>query len=126
MHALKKEVAGTGKKERKNGRIRPRESEAPFNTCNRRGTPNYMKPLGNNGEIEFLRSEAITGLTFSRIALRSTDQEKTDRNRANARKAYDALLHFLPRVSDTSEIWEEIRTTVAELKSNLQQLGEEV
>ena len=85
-----------------------------------------MKPVENNGEIEFLRAEALTGLTFSKIALGSNDQEKTERNRANARKAYDSLLHFLPRVSDKSEIWEEIRARVAELKSNLQQLGEEV
>jgi len=79
-----------------------------------------------NGEIEFLRAEALTGLTFSKIALGSRHPEKTDRNRAKARKAYDTLLRFMPQHNATSEAWVEIRVKVAELKSNLQQLGEEV
>src|SRR5215467_3642846 len=82
-----------------------------------------MKKMDNNGEHEFLRAEVQTGLTFSKIALQSRHQEKTDRNRANARKAYDCLLRFMPRVTPTTGEWGEIRASVAELKSNLQQLG---
>jgi len=78
-----------------------------------------LKKMDNNGELEFLRAEAQTGLTFSKIALQSRHQEKTDRNRANARKAYDCLLHFMPRVTPTTGEWDEIRASVAELKSNL-------
>jgi len=84
-----------------------------------------MKSMENVG-IEFLRAEALAGLTFSKIALQSRYQEKKDRNRAKARKAYDTLLRFMPRHHATSEAWVEIRAKVAELKSNLQQLGEEV
>ena len=69
-----------------------------------------------NGGIEFLRAEALAGRTFSRIALESRYQEKTDRNRANARKAYDTLLRFMPRDNATPEV-EEIRAKVAELQS---------
>src|SRR5215475_4767657 len=57
--------------------------------------PDYMKDT-EKGEIESLRAEALTGLTFSKIAPRSHPQEKTDRNRAKARKAYDTLLGFMP------------------------------
>lgn len=91
----------------------------------REWNPEYVKTI-ENGEIEFLRAEALTGLTFSKIALHSRQQQKTDRNRANARKAYDCLLRFMPREHPTLGAWEEIKARVAELKSNLQQLGEDV
>jgi len=77
-----------------------------------------------NREIQFIRAEVLTGLTFAKIALGSRHQEKTDRNRANARKAYDTLLRFMPRDNATPGAWEEIRAQVEELKSHLQQLGE--
>jgi hypothetical protein len=54
-------------------------------------------------EVEFLRTELRTGLTLSAIALRGGDKSRVDRNRVNARKAYDALLHFIPKVPLTSE-----------------------
>src|SRR5215469_2030899 len=88
--------------------------------------PSGMKLVEGNGELEFLRAEARTGLTFSNIALGSHYQEKTARNRANARKAYDTLLRFMPRDPASPGASEEIRAKVAELKSDLQQLGEEV
>ena len=79
-----------------------------------------------SGEIEFLRAEAQTGLTFAKIALSSRHQDKIDRNRANARKAYDTLLRFSPHGNATPEGWEDIKAKIEELKSHLQQLGEEV
>lgn len=79
-----------------------------------------------NGEMEFLRAEAQTGLTFAKIALSSRHQDKIARNRANARKAYDTLLHFLPQGHTSPEEWEDIKAKIGELKSHLQQLGEEV
>jgi len=88
--------------------------------------PDFMKSMKNNGELEFLRAEALTGLTFSRIALGSHYQDKKDRNRINARKAYDCLLRFMPRDDATSEVLRGIKAKIAELKSLLQQLGEEV
>ncbi|HKR85113.1 MAG TPA: hypothetical protein VJS37_13230, partial [Terriglobales bacterium] len=47
-------------------------------------------------ETQFLRTELLAGLNFSKIARDSKDELKIERNRANARKAYDALLHFIP------------------------------
>ena len=84
-----------------------------------------MKKM-ENVEMEFLRAEALAGLTFSKLALESRYQEKTDRNRAKARKAYDTLLRYMPRDNTKPVVSEEIRTKVAELKAQLQQLGEEV
>jgi len=76
--------------------------------------------------VQFLRTELIAGLTFSKIALRSKNAAKADRNRINARKAYDALLHFTPETSLSSEDAKEINAKMAQLRANLQQLGEDV
>jgi hypothetical protein len=77
-------------------------------------------------EVEFLRTEVRTGLTLSAIALRGGDKSRVDRNRVNARKVYDALLHFIPKVPLTSEEAGEINVKLAELKSELRLLGEDL
>ena len=52
--------------------------------------------------IGFMRTEISMGLTFAKIASGAGDQtQKRERNRANAQKAYAALLKFLPRLSLT-------------------------
>ena len=53
--------------------------------------------------VEFLRTELATGLTFSRIALEAKHESKVARNRVNARRAYDTLLHFTPGTSLSAE-----------------------
>ena len=53
----------------------------------------------NASGIEFMRTEIGMGLAFAKVARRAADQtQKRDRNRANAQKAYDAVLKFLPRL----------------------------
>ena len=84
-----------------------------------------MKNIAS-GEIDFLRAEAQTGLTFAKIALSSRHQDKIARNRANARKAYDTLVRFLPQGNATPEGRKEVKAKIAELKSLLQQLGEDI
>jgi len=76
--------------------------------------------------VQFLRTELIAGLTFSRIALQAKHAAKIDRNRANARKAYDALLHFTPETSIPVKDATEIHSKMAQLKADLQKLGEDV
>jgi hypothetical protein len=77
-------------------------------------------------ELGFLRAELQTGLTLARIALDSPRRDTILRNRANARKAYDVLLRFIPKVSLTPDEAKEINSGVQELGSKLRQLGEEV
>ena len=77
-------------------------------------------------EVEFLRSELHTGLTLTRIALDASNRDKTDRNSANARKAYDAVLRFIPKVSLSNDETTELRTKLDQLKAELQMLGEEI
>ena len=78
-------------------------------------------------ENEFLRVELETGLMFSRIAREARNQDKRDRNCAQARRAYDALLHFIPKIPKGNFVSSDIlRRGLAQLKSELQHLGEAV
>jgi acetylornithine/succinyldiaminopimelate/putrescine aminotransferase len=77
-------------------------------------------------EVGFLRTELLVGLTLTKIAMDAQHRDKIDRNRANARKAYDTVLRFMPRVSITRDEAIEINAKLAKLKSELRELGEEV
>lgn len=76
--------------------------------------------------IEFIRSELETGLTFTRIAHVADRGAKVTRNRANARKAYDAVLRFAPRVPQTAAESKAIEVKLEKLKAQLRELGEEL
>lgn len=76
--------------------------------------------------IDFIRAELRTGLTLSRIALDTSNEQKRERNRINDRKAYDAILHFLPTAMLSEVELTEINKSVASLRGHLQTLGEQV
>jgi len=78
-------------------------------------------------EVDFLRTEIRTGLTFARIARESKrTSPKRSRNRTNGRKAYDTVLRFAPKVSLSDEEAEDINSKLKQLKTELKDLGEEV
>lgn len=78
-------------------------------------------------KVEFLFTELQAGLTFARIALNSkANDAKIERNRKNARKAYDSLLHFQKRISLSPEEKTRLEEGKKELKAALQRLGEKV
>ncbi len=76
-------------------------------------------------ELAFLRAELVVAATMCNIALAESQSARKNRHRANARKAYDAVQHFLPRVMLTPEEAAEIKTKLLELKSKLQLLGDQ-
>lgn len=78
----------------------------------------------HRSETDFLRTEILTGLTMAKIALDSTRKSKRERNRANARKAYDAVLHFMRSSPLEGDEADEIKRGLAQLKSELVKLGE--
>ena len=77
-------------------------------------------------EKDFLRSEIDTGLTLAKIALDAHRRDRRNRNRLNARKAYDTVMRFMPRVNLTPEETSEMKIRVEHLKAELVRLGEEV
>ena len=87
-------------------------------------TPKLVDPTPAEGD--FLRSELRTGFTLTGIARDSRDRARAERNRANARKAYDAVLRFVPRVALSPDETNEINAKLEQLRSELQRLGEEV
>lgn len=80
----------------------------------------------HHAEMEFLRAELDTGLTLAGIALAATQENRSERNRMGARKAYDSLLHFFPRAKLQPEQTDEIQSGLEALRSKLVDLGEEI
>jgi len=78
----------------------------------------------NSTSVDFLRIDAETALTFTGLALETDNPEKKDRNRKNARKAYDTILHLWDRVTFTSAEEAYMKATMERLKRELIQLGE--
>lgn len=78
----------------------------------------------NTASVEFLNVEVDTGLVFAELATRSDNVQKTARNRANARVAYDTVLRFIGLVSMTDAESESMALKLSQLKLLLQDLGE--
>lgn len=78
--------------------------------------------------VDFLLTELDTGLTFARLALaaRSDNPQKRERNRKNARKAYDSLLRFQARTAFSSPEKTRLEEGKKELRAALRSLGEKL
>jgi hypothetical protein len=78
----------------------------------------------NATNAEFLKIDVETALTFSGLALETDNPEKRNRNRKNARKAYDTILRLWVNVifTPTEEGW--MHEKMGHLKSDLELLGE--
>ena len=81
--------------------------------------------LNQNG-VEFLKTDVDTGLTFASIALDAgNDLAKKERNRANARKAYDTVVAWSRRLALAESDAHQLEDKLAKLKTALCNLGEE-
>jgi hypothetical protein len=86
--------------------------------------PDRLRHETADAQLMFLQSEVDTGLTFARIALGSTREQKTSRNAENARKAYDTVNSYLAGVPDSTPGLEGIREKMTQLSEMLRSLGE--
>ncbi len=70
-------------------------------------------------EVLAIKTEIQTGRTFARIALGSDDPDKTARNTANARKAYDVAREWAGKAllnpAEQREIADQLELLKAEL-----------
>ena len=78
----------------------------------------------NSTSADFLRIDVDTALTFTQIALESDDQEKKDRNRKNARKAYNTIMHLRDKVEFSPSQDKYLSEKTELLKRDLIALGE--
>jgi len=76
--------------------------------------------------VALVKTELSIGLTFSGIALDSNDPQKTARNTANARKAYDTALLLVHKLALAAAEKSETDVSFARLKAELAKLGENI
>jgi hypothetical protein len=80
-----------------------------------------------NTMVQFIYSELETGITFASLALDSQTDEKRQRNRQNARKAFDTARHFLKqRAVEEIVAQPDLQERLNKLKQLLRELGEKV
>lgn len=78
----------------------------------------------NQLKADFLRIDSQVGLTFSGIALTSSDPEKRERTTLTARKAYNCIMRLRQDVDLSDVERNKLDANVAQLKSELQRLGQ--
>jgi hypothetical protein len=86
----------------------------------------------NGALYQFLKVELRLGLTRASIANTSYFVHRRFRNQADARKAYDAVVHALGRACNgnqsplTVEQFDEVQGKLTKLRQELQKLGEPI
>src|SRR5262245_369755 len=78
----------------------------------------------NATSADFLKIDVETGLTFSGLALETDNKEKKERNRKNAREAFNTILRFWDNVDFSPHDEAYIHEKMGQLKSDLELLGE--
>jgi len=74
-------------------------------------------------KYNFILTELDLALTFCEIAIASDDKAKSERNTANAQRAYDAATHFLDEGGFSGSEKSNVRRKVTGLKAVLKQLS---
>lgn len=82
----------------------------------------------NRISVDFLFTDLSSGLTFAEVARSAQpgDTEKAERNRHNARVAYDTILRFRDRTSMLDAEKVRLAEGLDELRNVLRSLGEKV
>ena len=78
----------------------------------------------NRVSVDFLKTDLETALTFVKIARQTRDDLRRKRNCRAARKAYDTVAKLVTKVELSAENGRVVRLGLAELKKELEALGE--
>lgn len=87
------------------------------------GLPCVLRDSNRIG-VQFLLTDLDLALTFLTVASTSRNLEITHRNWRNARKAHDAILHLLPRLTTTDGELQSIDEKLSALRFRLEAVGE--
>ena len=79
----------------------------------------------NQSVVDFLFADLDLAMTFMDVAAASHIEETIRRNHNNARKAYDAVVHLLEKLTPAVWQWQEINAKLAVLKTRLQAVGQQ-
>lgn len=78
----------------------------------------------NTASVNFLKIDLQTALTFSGMALRSSDPVRKRRNTRSARRAYDTIIRLRTNVHPKPADSDFLKSNLRLLKSDLCRLGE--
>jgi len=78
----------------------------------------------NRMQADILRTDLVAGLTFSRVALQTSNGETRGRNRQLARQVYSSVSARLDLGSLTAKEVQRIMHLIQRLKSELEKMGE--
>lgn len=80
----------------------------------------------NTANVNFLKTDLETALTFSRMALETSDPVKKNRTTRAARRAYDTITRLRRNVHPRQADADFLKKNLGLLKSDLLRLGESV
>lgn len=80
----------------------------------------------NRASAEFLKIDLETALTFVKIARQTPDDVRKKRNCRAARRAYETVMRFIPKVELNPQDAQVITLALNQLRSDLEALGEAV
>lgn len=80
----------------------------------------------NRASADFLKIDLKTALTFTKIARQTQDGTRRERNRMEARHAYDTVLKLVPKIDLSKDEARTITKGLTQLRSELRELGEVV
>lgn len=84
-----------------------------------------MGTESSRAALEFLLTDLDLAMTFLDLADTSTIPETVQRNRHNARRAYDAVLHHLPKLVLTISERQAIEKKLSVLRMRIETAGEQ-
>ena len=84
-----------------------------------------MDPTTNQLGVDFLFTECGLAVTFLNVADTTTIPATAQRNRGNARKAYDAILRYRPRLVLSAAETQSIEDKLSVVRTQLEAVGEQ-
>jgi hypothetical protein len=89
-----------------------------------RGETDSLRERANKNGINFLFIDLDVANTFMDVAEGSQSEQTANRNHSNARKAYDAVIHLLPKLRPDEQERQDLDRKLSLLKSRLQAIGQ--
>jgi hypothetical protein len=84
-----------------------------------------VDPTSNQLGVDFLFTECGLAITFLNVADNTSVPETAQRNRENARKAYDTILRYMPKLVLSAAENKFIEKKLSVVRTRLEDAGEQ-
>lgn len=85
-----------------------------------------IRRVSDRLKVELLFTDCELGMTFLDVAAKSGNSETVQRSRQHARRAYETVRHYMPKVVLSPAETKAIKSKLSELKRRLASVGERV